>query len=695
MIAGIALHEGHIAEMQTGEGKTLAAVAPVAFRALSGQGVHVLTFNDYLPHRDAQWMGPIYRFLGLSVGAIEAGMSSESRRVAYACDITYATAKETGFDFLRDQRVTDPADRVHRGFRWALVDEADSILIDKARIPLVLAGAVEASHDDPGRMAQIVRGLTPEVHFESDEAQRNVHLTEAGLAHVEQILNVPSLHDREHLHRLTQVNLALHARVLLTADVDYIVRADQIEIIDELTGLIVKDRHWPDGLQAAVEAKESVHRKEDGAILGFITLQHFLEQYGQVSGMTATACPAAEELDELYGLNVVVIPPHRPCGRVDQADVVFTHRTAKLEALIQCIHENHRSGRPVLAGTAAVAESEELGNRLLSVGLSCEVLNARNDAAEAEVIEEAGAPGAITISTNMAGRGTDIRLGGRDESRRVEVISRGGLCVIGTNRHESRRIDDQIRGRAGRQGDSGSSRFYISLEDPLIQRHGIDSLIPERYRRPLRTEPLDHPAFQREIDRAQRIVEGQSFEIRRTLSRYSQFIEGQRRQLFERRELVLSGQNQFLQEHEPDPYASHCSVASHSDVAEAERITLHHLDAAWRDHLAEIAMLRDGIHLVGLGGLNPIDEITSRIDEAIIETFRAVPMGPAGIDLEQEGLRGPASTWTYLVNDDSTADHLANLLTGNRDMGMNVGAGLMWPLLGLWIAARKLTQRRR
>lgn len=328
---------------------------------------------------------------------------------------------------------------------------------------------------------------------------------------------------------------------------------------------------------------------------------------------------------------------------------MFTHRTAKLEALIQCIHENHRSGRPVLAGTASVAESEELGNRLLSVGLSCEVLNARNDAAEAEVIEEAGAPGAITISTNMAGRGTDIRLGGRDESRRVEVISRGGLCVIGTNRHESRRIDDQLRGRAGRQGDSGSSRFYISLED---------SLIPERYRRPVRTEPLDHPVVQREIVRAQRIVEGQSFEIRRTLSRYSQFIEGQRRQLFERRELVLSGQNQFLQEHEPDLYASHCSVASHSDVAEAERlITLHHLDAAWRDHLAEIAMLRDGIHLVGLGGLNPIDEfhkaarvsfdeITSRIDEAIIKTFRAVRMGPAGIDLEQEGLRGPASTWT-------------------------------------------------
>ncbi|MBT7860620.1 MAG: accessory Sec system translocase SecA2, partial [Gemmatimonadetes bacterium] len=405
MLASICLYHGKIAEMQTGEGKTLAAVAPASLRALVGRGVHVLTFNDYLAKRDAEWMGPVYRFLGLRVGIIQAGMDLTMRRAAYACDITYATAKEAGFDYLRDQMVLDMADRVHRGTHCALVDEADSILIDEARVPLVVAGAVEATGDDAERMADLVRSLTAGDDFDTDEYARNVHLTDAGLLRVETALACGSLHDAENLHHLTQVNLALHARVLLAANVDYIVRQGRVEIIDEFTGRVVDDRHWPDGLQSAIEAKERVQRRDDGVILGSITLQHFLEQYEVICGMTATACPAAEELAEMYQLGVVVIPPNRCCRREDEADILFTHRAAKHAALVRQIQVWHHQGRPVLVGTASVAESEELGQLLREADVTCQILNARNDETEAHIIADAGALGAVTISTNMAGRG--------------------------------------------------------------------------------------------------------------------------------------------------------------------------------------------------------------------------------------------------------------------------------------------------
>ena len=707
MLAGITLHRGKLAQMQTGEGKTLAAVAPVALRALAGQGVHVLTFNDYLARRDAEWMGPIYRFLGLSVGVIQEGMGQAERAAAYACDVTYATAKEAGFDFLRDQLVMDPSDTVHRGHHFALVDEADSILIDEARIPLVVAGAVDAQHDEAEKMADLVRSLERGRHYDTDEYQRNVHLSDEGLGRVEEILDCGGLHDAENLHLLTQLNLALHAQVLMHRNIDYIVREGRVEIVDEFTGRVVDDRHWPDGLQAAVEAKERVSRRADGAILGTITTQHLLDQYEGLCGMTATACAAAEELDEFYHLGVVVIPPNRPCGRRDEPDLVFTHRAAKHQALVQEIARLHAAGQPVLVGTASVAESDELGALLAAAGVPCQILNARNDEAEASTIAEAGARGAVTISTNMAGRGTDIVLGGRDGERRQEVIALGGLCVIGTNRHESRRIDDQLRGRAGRQGDPGSSRFYICLEDPLIRRYGIDELIPERYRPEQQEQSIDHPVVRREIDRAQRIVEGQNFEIRRTLWGYSQFVEQQRRLVQERRAAALGGEPGELREIDPELCEARCSEAGESAVREAERlITLFHLDRAWRAHVAEIADLRDGIHLVGLGGLSPLDEFHKgaadslgrayeSVDEAIAATFRGAAIGPNGLDLNREGLRGPSSTWTYLVNDDAVADHLANMLMGNRNVGVNAVAGLMWPLLSLWIAARKLVERRR
>ena len=541
VIAGLALDRGRIVEMQTGEGKTLAAVLPAAFNALSGDGVHVLTFNDYLARRDAQWMGPIYRMLGLSVGFVQEGMTAHARRRAYASDITYVTAKEAGFDHLRDLLAMDAADVVHRGFHFALVDEADSLLIDEARVPLVIAGHVGREMSAAPRLAAVVASLSAGLHFDTDEYGRDVELTDAGIEHVEQALECGRLHDERNIVLLTQLNCALHARVLLRRDVDYIVREGRIQIVDEFTGRAVTDRHWPDGLQAALEAKEGLERRPDGRILGSMTLQRFLRGYRRLCGMTGTASDAATELRGFYGVEVLVVPTHRPMIRIDCPDVVFTHREAKEAVLVADISDAHESGRPVLVGTLTVEESERLAVRLRSSGVACEVLNAKNDEPEARIVARAGAFGAVTIATNMAGRGTDIRLGGEDEASRERVAARGGLYVIGTNRHESRRVDHQLRGRAGRQGDPGESRFFLSLEDDLLVRYGIQNLLRGRFVPGKRDQPIDDPVVSEEIARAQRIIEGQNFEVRRTLSRYSSVVEDQHRVIMERRQALLHG----------------------------------------------------------------------------------------------------------------------------------------------------------
>ena len=465
VVAALALGRGRVVEMQTGEGKTLAAVMPAALHALAGAGVHVLTFNDYLAQRDAEWMGPVYRMLGLSVDAVQQGMTPAARRRAYRADVTYVTAREAGFDYLRDLRATDPDDVVHRPFHMALVDEVDSLLIDEARVPLVVAGQAEQRDSRARRLAEIVAALAAGVDFDTDEYGRSVELTETGLARLERVLSVPSLHDPGHCALLTGINCALHARVLLRRDVDYLVRDGRIAMIDEFTGRVVPDRHWPDGLQAALEAKEGIAPDADGRILGSMPLQHFLRSYPFLCGMTGTAQNAAHELQELYELRTVVVPTHRPMVRIDRPDVVFTHREAKEHALVEEIRRVHARRRPVLVGTLTVAESERLAARLRAAGVACAVLNARNDAAEARVVARAGRLDAVTISTNMAGRGTDIRLGGADETERDQVVALGGLYVIGTNRHESRRVDLQLRGRAGRQGDPGESRLCCIRND--------------------------------------------------------------------------------------------------------------------------------------------------------------------------------------------------------------------------------------
>jgi preprotein translocase subunit SecA len=636
-------------------------------------------------------MGPVYERLGLTVGCIQEGLSTAERHRAYRCDVTYLTVKEAGFDLLRDGLCLDPAGQVHRPFHLGLVDEADSLLVDEARVPLVLAGALEHDASQAGRMAALVAALTPVRHFDTDEYGRNVGLTEEGVERAEEALGCGSLYAPESYGLLTELNCALHARVLLRRDVDYIVRDGRALLVDEMTGRLVADRHWPDGLQAALEAKEGLARRPDGTILGSVTLQHFLGLYPRLCGMTGTARDAAEELHDAYGLRVLVVPTHRPVQRMDRPDLVFTHRQAKEDALVAEVARMHATRRPVLVGTRSVAESERLAGRLREAGIACAVLNARNDAEEAAVVAGAGALGAVTISTNMAGRGTDIRLGGPDEADGDAVRALGGLYVVGTNRHESRRVDLQLRGRAGRQGDPGESRFFVSLEDDLSSRYGVTDVS--------------------EIEHAQRIASGQDYEIWRTLWRYASAIEDQRRAVCERRQALLGG------EREPDLWPEHphyeelVARLGAEAVRDAERrVTLFHLDRSWRDHLAFVADLREGIHLVRLGGDDPLTRfkvaagehfrrVMDEADASVLRLLDELDADAPDLGLDTLALKGPSATWTYLVNDDPFRDQLGAQLTGPGRATLAMGAAAMATplliLLGLvdrfW---RKRPQRR-
>ncbi len=708
ILAALALDDGHVVEMQTGEGKTLAAVMPAALNALADRGAHVLTFNDYLARRDAGWMGPIYRMLGLSACHVAQGMTPAARRAAYRANITYVTAKEAGFDHLRDLLATSPRDLVHRRFDFALVDEADSLMIDEARVPLVIAGSVDRHESRAPGLAALVAALVPGVHYDTDEYGRDVELTERGIEEAERVLGCAGLHRSENVALLTELNCALHAGALLRRDVDYIVRDGRIEIVDELTGRVVPDRHWPDGLQAALEAKEGLARRCDGRTLGSITLQRFLRGYRRLCGMTGTATSCAEELHHFYGLHVLVIPTHRPAIRIDREDVVYTHRDAKNAAVVEEIRQAHTSGRPVLVGTSSVEESETLAGRLRLSGVPCEVLNAKHDDEEARLVARAGSFGAVTISTNMAGRGTDIRLGGEHEADRDRVAALGGLYVIGTNRHESRRVDLQLRGRAGRQGDPGESRFFVSLEDELLVRYGIRDLIPERFLPAKSPEPVEDPVIRREVARSQRIVEGQNFEIRRTLARYAAVIEEQHRRLTERRNALLHGDDEpDVWVTDPERRSALVAQAGEDAVLEAERtVTLACIDRAWRDHLALCADLREGIHLVRLGGEDPLTRFTSdairaysRIDEeidaAVLAALTSVRTINGRLDLTDTGVKGPSSTWTYLINDDPFKNRLGAMLTGPGGTTLGIyAASMMMPLLVLWGLVENLFRRR-
>lgn len=638
IMAGIALHERMLIEQHTGEGKTLSAVMPAYLNALTGKGVHVLTFNDYLARRDAQWMGPVYRFLGLTVDSVQAGMSLTEKRVAYRSDITYVTAKEAGFDYLRDTIAFTEAATVHRPFHYVIVDEADSLLLDEARVPLVISGESELSHSDGMLYADLARQLLPGEHYDYDEFQRNVYLNEAGAAKVEALLGCGNLYDSHNSHLLTSLNCALHVETLLTKDVDYIVRDGRIELIEEYTGRVAENRFLPDGLQAALTAKEGLKWTAGGKILGTITIQHFISLYPEICGMTATACASAIEFKDIYALQVVQIPPNKPNIRVDHPHRIYTHKEAKYQALVQDISSVHKEGRPILIGTASVEESDMLAAELAAAGVPAQVLNAKNDAEEAAIIAKAGELGAVTVSTNMAGRGVDIRLGGGDPAQAEAVARLGGLYVIGTHVNESVRIDNQLRGRSGRQGDPGASVFYVSLEDDLMRR--FSSPFPAHALR--QKEAIKEPSLRSRIASIQQIVMSQNFDIHNELNGYSDMVEDQRRILYTERLRILLGEQPL-------------------SPAE-QQVRLFYIDECWADHLAYVSYLREGIHLESIASRSPIDEFHMKITEA----FRHIPakidraaeamlvrLGGSNDPAEWEklGLKSPASTRTYIIND--------------------------------------------
>ncbi|MEK3671738.1 preprotein translocase subunit SecA [Paenibacillus sp. FSL R10-2771] len=672
IMAAIALHKRFLIEQHTGEGKTLSAVMPAYLNALTGEGVHVLTFNDYLAKRDAGWMGPVYRFLGLTVQPVQAGMSLSRKREAYAADITYVTAKEAGFDYLRDTIALSEADTVHRPFHYVIVDEADSLLLDEARVPLVISGESDSSISDGFLFAEVARQLQPAEHYDFDEFQRNVYLNEAGAAKAESLLGCGNLYDSHNSHLLTSLNCALHVESLLNKDIDYIVRDGKIEQIEEYTGRVAENRYLPDGLQAALAVKEGLQWSVGGRILGTITLQHFISLYPGICGMTATAHASAMEFKAVYMLQVVQIPPNRTNIRIDHPHMIFTHKEAKFKALVQEISSVHKAGRPILIGTSSVQESDMLAEALAAAGVPCQVLNAKNDAEEAGIIAKAGAFGAVTVSTNMAGRGVDIRLGGGDPAQTEVVTKLGGLYVIGTHVNESVRIDDQLRGRSGRQGDPGASVFYVSLEDELMLRFGFDKAV----RVPRQDEALDDPLLRSKIAHTQRVIMSQNFDIHQELNGYSDMVEDQRRILYAERLGILHGTKPM-------------------SPAE-QRVRLFYIDAFWADHLAYVSYLRESIHLESLASRSPIDEFHMQISQAYEQIPAKINHETANMlkrlngsndpaKWDEFGLKSPPSTRTYIINDQYLQNKRSSW-TGTTVLAYwlrPVLRKLLWPVLKL------------
>ena len=590
LIGGMVLHSGKIAEMKTGEGKTLVATLPSYLNALSGRGVHVITVNDYLARRDSEWMGRIHRFLGLSVGVIVHGLTDAQRKAAYACDITYGTNNEFGFDYLRDNMKFSLNDYVQREHHYAIVDEVDSILIDEARTPLIISGPSEVSselyytvnriipmlkkgevieHRDE-KLGRKVKEYTGD--YTIDEKAKSATLTEQGVLRVEKLMNVDNLYDPQHIEILHHVNQSLKAHALFKRDVDYVVKDGEVMIVDEFTGRLMPGRRWSDGLHQAVEAKEGVKIENENQTLATITFQNYFRMYQKLSGMTGTADTEAAEFHQIYKLDVVVIPTNRPMQRQDMADVIYKTEMEKFKAVVEDVEQSHATGQPVLVGTISIEKSELLSEMLRKRGVPHNVLNAKQHEREAEIVAQAGRKGAVTIATNMAGRGTDIILGGNPDmlarreamgqedpeaafpallekflglcvTEKEQVIAAGGLYICGTERHESRRIDNQLRGRSGRQGDPGKSRFYMSLEDDLLRIFGSHrvAFVMDKLKLP-EGEPIEHGMISRAVENAQKKVEGHNFEIRKHLIEYDDVMNKQREVIYTQRREVLGGE---------------------------------------------------------------------------------------------------------------------------------------------------------
>lgn len=722
LIGGMVLHNGKIAEMRTGEGKTLVSTLPAYLNAISGKGVHIITVNDYLAQRDAEWMGQIHKFLGLSVGVNLAQMGSETKKAAYACDITYGTNNEFGFDYLRDNMVYENHDKVQRGLNFAIVDEVDSILIDEARTPLIISGQADDKTDLYIKMKDIVPKLTraTDEKFENggdfwvDEKGHQVHLSDAGYEHAEQLLvqaglikTGSSLYDSGNIVLMHHLNVALRALTLFHKDQHYVVQNGEIVIVDEFTGRLMSGRRWSDGLHQAIEAKEGVEIQAENQTLASITFQNYFRMYARLSGMTGTADTEAYEFQQIYGLETVVIPPNLPMQRKDYNDLVFKTAQEKYLAIIEDIKQCQQKNQPVLVGTTSIENSELLSNLLDKEKLPHHVLNAKQHAHEAEIVADAGKPGMITIATNMAGRGTDIVLGGninkdinkiqqdetlsdqqkaekiqqiKDQWQQVhqQVLDAGGLHIIGSERHESRRIDNQLRGRSGRQGDVGSSRFYLSLDDPLLRIFAGERLrsIMERLKMP-EGEAIEHPLVTRSLESAQRKVEARNFDIRKQLLEYDDVANDQRKVIYQQRNEILDSDdisdtitamresvianifrryvpeesveeqweinslesalksellfevpvNSWLQTPEGKTFSDEDILKKIIDLADQaynekvklmgddkifrqfeRNVMLQSLDTHWREHLAALDHLRQGIHLRGYAQKNPKQE---------------------------------------------------------------------------------------
>ena len=655
LIGGIVLHQGRIAEMKTGEGKTLVAVLPAYLNALSGEGVHIVTVNDYLATRDSEWMGAIHRFLGVSVGLIVHDMTSAQRKEAYACDITYGTNNEMGFDYLRDNMALYKENQVQRGHRFAIVDEVDSILIDEARTPLIISGQGDDSTDLYRRADDFVAGLRKKVYASIDEKQeedenidadyvvdekaRTATLTARGIAKAERAFNVENLADIENATLSHHINQALKARGIMKRDTDYLVKDGEVLIIDEFTGRIMLGRRYSEGLHQAIEAKEHVDVKNENKTLATITFQNYFRLYEKLSGMTGTAMTEEEEFSTIYHLDIVEIPTNRPVIRIDHPDVVYKTETGKYRAIIQQILDCHAKGQPVLVGTVSVEKSEYLSSLLRRKGIEHVVLNAKYHEKEAEIVAQAGKLGAVTIATNMAGRGTDIVLGGKDstpeEADAVKAV--GGLFILGTERHESRRIDNQLRGRSGRQGDPGESRFFLSLNDDIMRLFGSERIMGMMEALNVDEDtPIEHKMLSGAIEQAQKTVESRNFQVRKNVLEFDDVINQQRKIIYDERQKVLNGEDIGGQVRKMlgDYAASQCEDPAEIEAAterlekeyeqreknfgpgpdgkplmrEIERVVmLRVVDEYWMDHIDAMDELRRGIGLRGYGNVKPID----------------------------------------------------------------------------------------
>ena len=672
VVGGLVLHEGKIAEMKTGEGKTLAATMPLYLNALTGKGAHLVTVNDYLARRDAEWMGPAYRFLGLSVGVVVHGLDDDERREAYRADITYGTNNEFGFDYLRDNMKFSLDDYVQREFHYAIVDEVDSILIDEARTPLIISGPSDESTDKYYRINQVIPRLRRDKDYTVEEKSRTVVLTEEGVARVEGYLKVQNLFDAKNMEILHHVNQALRAHTLFKRDVDYVVKDGEVIIVDEFTGRIMPGRRYSDGLHQALEAKEKVKIERENQTMASITFQNYFRMYEKLAGMTGTADTEAAEFKKIYNLEVIVVPTNMPMIREDCSDVIYKTEREKFDAVVEEIKELNRAKRPVLIGTISIEKSETLSKYLTRAGLKHHVLNAKHHEREAEIIAQAGQSGMLTISTNMAGRGTDIRLGDG-------VAELGGLHILGTERHESRRIDNQLRGRSGRQGDMGSSRFYLSLEDDLLRIFGAERIASIMDRLGIEEgQPIEHSLITKAIENAQKRVEGQNFDIRKHLLDYDDVMNKQRQVVYEQRKKVLQGEElwtdveEMLEEVVDAVVSDYVDEKKHSEewnlkgledtvsgrfsvklniagltaqdigavviarIREHLRakeqefgkplmdylmrvIMLQSIDTHWKDHLLVMDHLKEGIGLRGYGQKDPVREYQKEGYEMFME----------------------------------------------------------------------------